>query len=108
MLSLGTTEQEDRVEEWLGVPMFFAGFRPQTIERLLRERGFDPEICEVREEVEARYGPTQNGSPRGRPTIRGDPPGRLATIRAAADLNEPAEELGSAALEGRRRAVRRS
>jgi SAM-dependent methyltransferase len=60
MLSLLTTEAEDRVEEWLGVPMFFAGFEPASGERLLREKGFDLELSEVREEEDPDYGPTQS------------------------------------------------
>lgn len=59
MLSLPTIEAEDRVEEWLGVPMFFAGITPQSSERLLRKTGFQLELSDVREEVEARYGPVQ-------------------------------------------------
>jgi cyclopropane fatty-acyl-phospholipid synthase-like methyltransferase len=57
MLSLLTTEDEDRVEEWLGVPMFFAGFQPGSSERLLRQEGFDLELSEVRVEMDPLYGP---------------------------------------------------
>jgi SAM-dependent methyltransferase len=57
MLTLGTIDAEDRVEEWLDVPMFFAGLSSQAHERLLREVGFELELSEVREEMEARYGP---------------------------------------------------
>lgn len=57
MTSLLTTEAEDRVERWLGVPMFFAGFRPGSSERLLHENGFELELSEVRTEVDPRYGP---------------------------------------------------
>jgi len=57
MLSLGASDSAGAIEEeWLGVPMFFAGFAPETNERLLRETGFHLEISEVREEMEARYG----------------------------------------------------
>ena len=57
MLSLGTTDMDDGVEDWLGVPVFFARrFVPETNERLLRETGFHLEFSEVREELEARYG----------------------------------------------------
>jgi cyclopropane fatty-acyl-phospholipid synthase-like methyltransferase len=60
MLSLLTIEDVDRVEEWLGVPMFFAGFTPQSGERLLRETGFHLEMSEVREEgVDDGYGPVE-------------------------------------------------
>jgi cyclopropane fatty-acyl-phospholipid synthase-like methyltransferase len=56
MLSLLTSAAEDRVEEWLGVPMFFAGFTPQSGERLLRQTGFQIEVSEVRQEMDERYG----------------------------------------------------
>jgi cyclopropane fatty-acyl-phospholipid synthase-like methyltransferase len=58
MASVLTSEAEDRVEEWLGVPMFFAGSTPGSGERLLRETGFHIEMSEVREEgVDDGYGP---------------------------------------------------
>jgi SAM-dependent methyltransferase len=57
MSSLPTIEAEDRVEEWLDVPMFFASLAPQSYERLLRQTGFQLELSEFREEVEPRYGP---------------------------------------------------
>jgi cyclopropane fatty-acyl-phospholipid synthase-like methyltransferase len=58
MTSLLRSEAEDRVEEWLGVPMFFAGSTPDSGERLLHETGFDLEMSEVREEgVDDGYGP---------------------------------------------------
>jgi SAM-dependent methyltransferase len=50
MLSMPTIEAEDRVEEWLGVPMFFARFTPRLTERLLGESGFHLEMSEVRNE----------------------------------------------------------
>jgi len=56
MLSLLTMAAEDRVEEWLDVPMFFGGFTPRSGERLLRQTGFHIEVSEIREEVEERYG----------------------------------------------------
>lgn len=59
MLTMTTTEADDRVEEWLDVPMFFAGTTPETNERLLRETGFDLQLSEVHDEVEARYGPAR-------------------------------------------------
>jgi cyclopropane fatty-acyl-phospholipid synthase-like methyltransferase len=59
MTSLLTVEAEDRVEEWLGVPMFFAGVKPESAERLLRQTGFLLELSELREEVDNTYGPTQ-------------------------------------------------
>jgi hypothetical protein len=60
MLSLSTIEAEDRVEEWVGAPMFFARFTPKLSERLLRETGFHLEMSEVREEgVDDGYGPVE-------------------------------------------------
>ena len=59
MLSLSTIEAEDRVEEWLDAPMFFARFTPELSERLLIETGFQLEMSEVREETDERYGPTE-------------------------------------------------
>jgi SAM-dependent methyltransferase len=60
MTSLLTVEAEDRVEEWLGVPMFFAGVRPESTEDLLRETGFQIELSELREEVDVQYGPSES------------------------------------------------
>lgn len=60
MTSLLTIEAEDRVEEWLGVPMFFAGVDPDAYDRALRVVGFELELSEVREEVDTLYGPTQH------------------------------------------------
>ena len=58
MTSLLTSDAEDRVEEWLGVPMFFGGSKPESGERLLRETGFELQLSEVREEgVDDGYGP---------------------------------------------------
>jgi SAM-dependent methyltransferase len=52
MFSLGTWDNAGEIEpDWLGVPMFFAGFQPETNERLLRENGFDLEMSEIREEI---------------------------------------------------------
>ena len=56
MSSLPTIAAEDRVEEWLGVPMFFASLAV-SYERLLHETGFLFELSEYREEVDPRYGP---------------------------------------------------
>jgi len=43
-----TMEDDDRVEEWLGVPMFFAGIEPELHERALLVAGFEVEFCETR------------------------------------------------------------
>jgi cyclopropane fatty-acyl-phospholipid synthase-like methyltransferase len=56
MTSLLTTEAEDRVEEWLGIPMFFAGIKPESNDRLLREIGFAIEVSERRDEFDPLYG----------------------------------------------------
>ena len=57
LTSLQTMEAEDRVEEWLTVPMFFAGLSVPSYERLLRLAGFALELSEFREEVDPIYGP---------------------------------------------------
>lgn len=56
MSSLLTIEAEDRVEEWLGVPMFFGGCTPESYERSLRAAGLHLELSELREEVDPLYG----------------------------------------------------
>ena len=54
MLSLGTSDNAGEIEpDWLGVPMFFAGFTPEMNERLLIGNGFDLEMSEVRVEITA-------------------------------------------------------
>ena len=54
MLSLGASDTEDEVEEdWLGVPMFFAGFEPDENERALLDGGSELELSETRSEIEA-------------------------------------------------------
>ena len=60
MGSLLTTEADDRVEEWLDVPMSFTGARPESYERSLRETGFELELSEIHEEVGTRYGPAEH------------------------------------------------
>jgi SAM-dependent methyltransferase len=61
MLSLPMTEAEDRVEDWLDVPMFFAGTTPGASKQLLRETGFDIDLSAVRGEgVDDGYGPVQH------------------------------------------------
>jgi len=60
MLSLPTTAAEDRVEEWLGVPMFFSGVTLESAERFLRETGFDIELSERRQEMDIRYGAAEH------------------------------------------------
>lgn len=53
MLSLGASNTDDEIQEdWLGVPMFFAGFEPDANERTLRDTGFDLELSEIRNELE--------------------------------------------------------
>ena len=49
-------EADDRVEEWLDVPMFFAGIEPRLHERALRHAGFELELCEVRYPTQESWG----------------------------------------------------
>lgn len=57
MLSLGAGDTEDEIQEdFLGVPMFFAGFEPETNERALRDAGFELEISETRSQFEEGQG----------------------------------------------------
>ena len=54
MLSLGAGDTDDEIEEdWLGVPMFFAGFEPDANEQALLDAGFELELSETRSEIEA-------------------------------------------------------
>jgi cyclopropane fatty-acyl-phospholipid synthase-like methyltransferase len=41
LATLGSRESEETVQDWLGAPMFFSGFEPETNEGLLREAGFE-------------------------------------------------------------------
>jgi ubiquinone/menaquinone biosynthesis C-methylase UbiE len=41
LASMSHVGGEDRIEEWLGVEMFFAGFDAETNRRLVREAGFE-------------------------------------------------------------------
>jgi len=43
-----TFEAVDRVEEWLDVPMFFAGIEPGLHDRALEQVGFQIEMSEIR------------------------------------------------------------
>ena len=53
MLSLGASDTLDEIQEdWLGVPMFFAGFEPDANERSLLGAGFELELSETRTEIE--------------------------------------------------------
>lgn len=52
--SFPSGEDGDAVQEdWLGVPMFFGGIGREATETALREIGFQLELSEVKEEVEA-------------------------------------------------------
>jgi len=54
MLSLGASDTDDEVElDWLGVPMFFAGFEPDANERSLLDAGFELELSDTRGEIES-------------------------------------------------------
>jgi hypothetical protein len=52
---LPTTEDDDRVEEWLNVRMFFA-IQGQPYDRAVREAGFDIEFSEIRFPIEESWG----------------------------------------------------
>jgi cyclopropane fatty-acyl-phospholipid synthase-like methyltransferase len=57
MLSLGAGDTRDEIQEdWLGVPMFFAGFEPEANERALLDAGFELELSETRSEIEPGEG----------------------------------------------------
>jgi SAM-dependent methyltransferase len=47
LASLSHVGGEDRVDEWLGVEMFFSGFDADTNRRLVREAGFELELDEL-------------------------------------------------------------
>jgi cyclopropane fatty-acyl-phospholipid synthase-like methyltransferase len=62
MSALGTSDTEGWVGEWLGAPMFFSSYPPETNARLLREAGFEL----LRDEVvtfEEPEGPDEAGGP---------------------------------------------
>jgi SAM-dependent methyltransferase len=57
MLSLGADDTDDEVQDdFLGVPMFFAGFDPHANERSLRDAGFELELSETRSQIEEGEG----------------------------------------------------
>jgi SAM-dependent methyltransferase/ribosomal protein S18 acetylase RimI-like enzyme len=56
LAALPTMEAEDRVEEWLDVPMFFAGVEPSGYERALRDVGFDVETDVIRFATQEAWG----------------------------------------------------
>jgi SAM-dependent methyltransferase len=57
MLSLGAGDTDDEVQDdFLGVPMFFAGFEPNANERALRDAGFELELSETRTQIEEGEG----------------------------------------------------
>jgi SAM-dependent methyltransferase len=57
MLNLGAEDTDDGVQEdFLGVPMFFAGFEPNENERSLRDAGFEVELSETRSQIEEGEG----------------------------------------------------
>jgi cyclopropane fatty-acyl-phospholipid synthase-like methyltransferase len=56
LAALPTMEAEDRVEEWLDVPMFFAGIEPEQYERALGRVGFEIEMSEVRFATQEAWG----------------------------------------------------
>lgn len=56
LAALPTMEAGDRVEEWLGVPMFFAGIEPGLYDRTARDVGFDIELSEIRFATQESWG----------------------------------------------------
>jgi cyclopropane fatty-acyl-phospholipid synthase-like methyltransferase len=48
LAGLPTFPDEDRVHEWLGVPMFFGGIEPGEFDHTLREGGFEIDMSELR------------------------------------------------------------
>jgi SAM-dependent methyltransferase len=56
LAALPTFEANDRVEEWLGVPMFFAGVDPNGHDPVLRDVGFEIEMSEIRFATQEEWG----------------------------------------------------
>ena len=57
MASLGASDTADEIQEdFLGVPMFFAGFEPDVNERSLLDAGFELELSETRSQLEEGEG----------------------------------------------------
>jgi cyclopropane fatty-acyl-phospholipid synthase-like methyltransferase len=56
LAAIPAMKAEDRVEEWLDVPMFFAGIEPGAYERDLRKLGFRIEMSEIRFATQERWG----------------------------------------------------
>jgi SAM-dependent methyltransferase len=48
LAGLPTFPDEDRIHEWLGVPMFFAGIEPGGFDQALLESGFEIDMSELR------------------------------------------------------------
>ncbi len=53
---LPTTADEDRVEEWLDVPMFFAGVEGEPYGRALQDAGFEIELSDIRYAIQESWG----------------------------------------------------
>ncbi|MGH3048858.1 MAG: hypothetical protein ACRDLK_01780, partial [Gaiellaceae bacterium] len=53
LAGFGTSDTEAWTEDWLGAPMFFSSFPPETTSRLVGEAGFEP----VRDEVVTSHEP---------------------------------------------------
>jgi hypothetical protein len=56
LAALPTMEAEDRVEEWLDAPMFFAGIEPEMFDRALRTAGFEIAMSEIRVPTQEWWG----------------------------------------------------
>jgi cyclopropane fatty-acyl-phospholipid synthase-like methyltransferase len=56
LAGIPTMDADDRVEEWLDVPMFFAGIEPGLHVQALRDVGFELELCETRFSTQELWG----------------------------------------------------
>ena len=62
LLSTEAREFDSVRSEWLGVPMFFSSFDPQTLQRLVNEAGFELLESAVENQVEL-YAPQSRDIP---------------------------------------------
>jgi SAM-dependent methyltransferase len=56
LAALPTFPDNDRIHDWLGVPMFFAGIEPGEFERSLLDVGFEIEMSELRFGTQEAWG----------------------------------------------------
>ena len=55
LISVDAEEHDDLVGDWLGVPMFFSCFDPQTTKRLVNEAGFELLETAIETQVEQSH-----------------------------------------------------